>query len=127
MAAWLSGGESVDPPTPAPVPGFTVIAPLLLAPACRRWPAQATLVAREPEVGHPVRTGRFDTKSFHFVLFVGGEVALEPEPFGLVVVVALPRQDVRARAVEEPPVVGDHHRAAGEGLQRVLQDRKGKR
>src|SRR5215213_8892418 len=121
MVSCLSRGRSVDPSTPVPVPGLTSIAPLLLTPACRRWHTLATLVAREAAVGHPVRTGRVDTKSFHFVFFVGGEVAFKPEPFGLVVVVALPRQDVRARAVEEPPVVGDDDRATGEVLQRVLQ------
>src|SRR5690349_13246134 len=134
MVCWLSGGNSVDPPKPVPVPGLTVIA----APAytrvpayvgCRRQPMErggsvarrSRLVSGKAAVGHPVRTGRFDTKSFHFVFLVGGEVAFEPEPFGLVVVVALPRENVRAGAVEEPPVVGDHHSAAGEVLQRILQ------
>src|SRR5690349_8708884 len=119
MLSWLSGG-AVDPPTPVPVPGLTVIA----APSYIRIPTlvrKTTLVAREPAVGHPVRTGRIDTKSFHLVFLVRGEVALEPEPLGLVVVVALPRQDVRAGAVEEPPVVRNHDRAAGEVLQCVLQ------
>src|SRR5262245_60218409 len=110
MVSWLNGGESADPSTPAPVPGLTVISSLLITPACNHTRVSAlacksTLVAREPAVGHPVRTGRFDAKSFHFVFLVGREVALEPEPFRLVVVVALPRQDVRAGAVEEPAVV----------------------
>src|SRR5690242_2976687 len=103
MVSWLSGG-AVDPPTPVPVPGLTVIA----TPTYARVPAlvrRSTLVARQAAVGHPVRTGRIDTKSFHFVLLVGSEVALEPEPLGLVVVVTLPRQNVRTGAVEEPPVV----------------------
>src|ERR1700704_1899900 len=76
MVSWLRGGESGDPPTPVPVPGLTVIAPLLPTPACRHWHARATLVAGEAAVGHPVRTGRFDTKSFHLVFLVSGEVAL---------------------------------------------------
>src|SRR5690349_5570216 len=132
MLSWLSGG-AVDPPTPVPVPGLTVI----VAPSYARIPSndgcgrqpdkpsgsvvrKTTLVAREPAVGHPVRTGRIDTKSFHFVFLVRGEVALEPEPLGLVVVVALPRQDVRAGAVADPPVARNHARAAGEVIQRVL-------
>src|SRR4029079_2200038 len=118
--SWLRGGESVDPSTPVPVPGFIVItAPS--SPPYPYWYALATLVAREPAVGHPVRTGSFETKSFHFVFLVRGEVALKPEPFRLVVVIALPRQDVRARPVEEPAVVRDDHRAAGEVVQRILQ------
>src|SRR4051812_15984216 len=95
LVPWLSEGESVDPSTPVPVPGLTVIA-APSSPAYRRWSALATLVAGEPAVGHPVRTGRIDTKSFDLVFLVAPEVALEPEPLGLVVVVALPRQDVRA-------------------------------
>src|ERR1700757_4277158 len=93
------------------------------APASARIPAlvPVTLVASEPAVSHPVWTRRFGSEPFDFVLLVGSEVALEPEPLGLVVVVALPRQDVSARPVEEPAVVGNHHRAAGELLQRVLQ------
>src|SRR3954462_928140 len=119
MVSWLSGG-AVDPPTPAPVPGLTVIT----APSSARAPTLArksTLVAREAAVGHPVRTGRIDTESLDFVFLVAAEVALEPEPLGFVVVVAFPRQDVRARAVEEPPVVRDHHGATREVLKRVLQ------
>src|SRR4029079_19345369 len=120
MVSWLRGGESVDRPTPVPVPGFIVItAPS--SPAYRHRYAMATLVAREPAVGLSVRTGSFETKSFHFVFLIRGEVVLKPEPFRLVVVITLPRQDVRARPVEEPAVVGDDHRAAGEVVQRVLQ------
>src|SRR5258705_3487381 len=125
MVSLLSGGEPVEPSPPLPVSGLTAIAPLLLTPAYRRWYAHATLVARQPAVGHPVRTGRFDAESFHLVFLVAAEVALKPEPLGLVVVVAFPRQDVRARAVEEPAVVGNHHRAAGEVLQGVLQRAQG--
>src|SRR2546425_6396723 len=129
MVSWLSGG-AVDPPTPVPVPGLTVIVaprPLRCVPSsvgCRRQPdvdsgsvaRKSTLVARQAAVGHPVRTGRIDTKSLDLVFLVAAEVALEPEPFGLVVVVAFPRKDVRARAVEEPAVVRDHHGATGELL-----------
>src|SRR5205809_6041553 len=51
------------------------------------------------------------------VLFVGREVALEP--FDLAV--ALEGQDVGRQPVEEPAVVGDDHRTAGELLQRLLE------
>src|SRR3954468_21584025 len=123
MVSWLSGGEPVVPPTPVPALGLTVIAapsyarvPTVVgcrrccgrrwtSPRCGYMARRSTLVAREAAVGHPVRTGRIDTKSFHFVLLVRREVAFEPEPFGLVVVVALPREDVRTGAVQEPPVV----------------------
>src|ERR1700761_2852356 len=93
------------------------------APASARLPALVgvTLVASEPSVSHPVWTGRFDTEPFDFVLLVGTEVAFEPEPLGLVVLVSLPRQDVGARPVEEPAVVGNHHRATGEFLQCIFQ------
>src|ERR1700730_14529276 len=87
-----------------------------IAPNSRRMPALAKLrlVACELAVGHPMRPGGFDAKPFDLVFLVRAEVALEPEPLGLVVVVALPGQDVRARPVEEPAVVRDHHRPAGE-------------
>ena len=47
------------------------------------------------------------------VLLVFGEVPLEPSHLA----VPFERQDVRGDAVEEPAVVGDHDRAAGERLQ----------
>ncbi len=49
-------------------------------------------------------------------LFVGLVVALEPDDLA----VALERHDVCRHAVEEPAVVGDDHRAAGEKFQRLL-------
>src|SRR5271156_7111129 len=82
----------------------------------RGAPADLTLVACQLPVGHPVRPGGFGTEPFHLVLLVGAEVALEPKPFGLVVVVTFPGQDVRARSVEEPAVVRNHYRAAGKLL-----------
>src|ERR1700759_4829962 len=93
------------------------------APASPRTPALVglTLVPRQPSVSHPVWTRRFGSEPFDFVLFVCTEVALEPEPLGLVVVVALPREDVSACPVQEPAVVGNDHRAPGKLLQRVLQ------
>ena len=51
------------------------------------------------------------------VLLVGLEVALEPADLR----VALEGQHVRGDAVEEPAVVRDHHGAAGEGQQRLLE------
>src|SRR5690348_7561109 len=79
------------------------------------WPARATLVvpqgpsgqvqwpfmriasvAREPAVRDPVRPRRVGAETFDLVLLVGTEVAFEPEPLGLVVVVAFPGEDVRA-------------------------------
>ena len=62
-------------------------------------------------------TGGFGAEALDLVLFVGLVVALEPEPVRL----ALPGQDVRGDAVEEPPVVAGDHGAAGEVEQRVLQ------
>src|ERR1700744_3104529 len=83
--------------------------------------AELTLVAGEPAVGHPGRSRRVGAEPLYLVFPIGAEVALEPEPLGLVVVVALPGQDVRAGAVQEPAIVRNHHRAAGEFHQRVLQ------
>ena len=51
------------------------------------------------------------------MLLVGLEVALEPHDLG----VALEREHVRGDAVEEPAIVGDDHRAAREGQQRLLE------
>ena len=64
-----------------------------------------------------MRAGRVGAEPLDLVLLVGLEVALEPEPLR----VALVGQDVRGDPVQEPPVVGDDHRAAGELEQRVLQ------
>src|SRR6185437_1239144 len=95
------------------------------APFLRGGGAEPTLVARQLAVGHSVRPGRFGTEPFNLVFLVRTEVALEPEPLRLVVVVALPGQDVRAGAVQEPPVVRDHHRTAREIHQSVLQRTQG--
>src|SRR3546814_15707961 len=51
------------------------------------------------------------------VRFVLRVVALEP----LDVAVALEREDVGRDPVEEPAIVADHHRAAGEVEQRILE------
>ena len=45
--------------------------------------------------------------------------------FAVVLVVALPRQDVGGDPVEEPPVVGGDHGTAGELEQRVLEGLQG--
>src|SRR5579875_2695000 len=88
------------------VAGGSILMPT--APASAPMPAlmQPTLVAGQPPVGHSVRSGGLDAEPFDFVLLVGAEVALEPEPLRLVVGVAFPGQDVRAGAVEEPAIVG---------------------
>src|SRR5579859_1272260 len=65
----------------------------------------------------PLRNQRVRAQATLLVFLVGLEVALEP----LHVAVALEGQDVGAQAVEEPAVVADHHRAAGELLQGVFQ------
>src|SRR5215211_3151886 len=68
-------------------------------------------------VGDPVRAVRLRTELLAAVLLVGLEVALEPRHLR----VALEREHVRRDAVEEPAVVGDHHRAAREREQRLLE------
>src|SRR4051794_29096582 len=77
--------------------------------------------AGELAVRGTVRTRRLRTQPLDLVLLVRLEVALEPVPVGRVLVGALVGEDVRRDAVEEPPVVGDDHRAAGELEQRVLE------
>src|SRR4051794_39606305 len=64
---------------------------------------------------------RVRPEALHLVLLVGLEVALEPVPVPRLLGRALVGQDVRRDAVEEPPIVRDHHRAAGELEQRVLE------
>ncbi len=51
------------------------------------------------------------------VLGIVGVVALEVDHFA----VALEREDVCRDAVEEPPIVRDHDRAAGEAQERILE------
>src|SRR6516162_2988095 len=78
-------------------------------------------LAGELAVSHRVRTRSLRTKSLDLVLLVAVEVALEPEPSARVLVGALPREDVRRDAVEEPAVVRGDHRAARKLEQSVLQ------
>src|SRR3569833_4121469 len=68
-------------------------------------------------VGDAVRARGLGTAPLGRVLLVVGEVALVPEPGRTL----FPRQDVPGEAVEEPPVVGGDHGAAGELEQGVLQ------
>ena len=57
------------------------------------------------------------TQAAFAVRFIVGVVPLEPRDL----VVSLEGQHVCGNAVEEPAVVRDHHRAAGEGEERLLQ------
>src|SRR4051812_4669024 len=84
-------------------------------------PGSRRSVAGQLAVRGAVRAGGLDTEPLDLVLLVVLEVALEPEPLR----VALVRQDVRRHAVEEPPVVADHHGAAGELQQCALQAGQG--
>src|SRR5262245_60025873 len=61
--------------------------------------------------------GGIGSEPAHLVLLVVLEVALEP----LDVAIALERQNVRGDAVEEPAIVADDDRAAGEILERLLE------
>src|SRR6266446_5680217 len=61
--------------------------------------------------------GGVGSEPAHLVLLVVLEVALEP----LDVAVALERQNMRGDAVEEPAIVADDDRAAGEILERLLE------
>src|SRR4051794_15414052 len=84
----------------------------------RRAPAgRGGSVPAELAVRGPVRPCRLGAEPLDLVLLVVLEIALEPEPLRL----ALVGEDVRRHPVEEPPVVADHDRAAGELEQRALQ------
>ncbi len=72
---------------------------------------------RELAVLEPVRLSRIIAATAPQVLDVVLVVALEPDHFGI----ALEGQDVRGDAVEEPAVVRDHHCAAREVQQRILE------
>src|SRR5215203_1361268 len=83
------------------------------------------LSPRQSSVGGPVRPRRLSAETGDLVGLVVSEVALVPEPLGLLLGVTLPGQDVGRYPVEEPAVVGDHHGAAREVQQRVLQRLQG--
>ena len=87
---------------------------------CATMRVQIPLLARELAV-QAVRACGLLAQTGDLVLLVGLEIALEPVPIGRMLVVALPRQDVRGDAVEEPAVMGDHHGAARELDERVLE------
>src|SRR5215208_2527955 len=84
--------------------------------AVRSSAAAVASVPAELPVRGAVRPCRLGAEPLDLVLLVVLEVALEPEPLR----VALVREDVRRHAVEEPPVVTDHHGAAREFEQRAL-------
>src|SRR6266568_1603539 len=72
-------------------------------------------------VPDPVRDGGIDAEPPLLVLLVILEIALEPFDVAL----ALERQHVGGDAVEEPAVVADDDRAAGEILERLLERAQG--
>src|SRR3954447_25686636 len=86
-----------------------------------KQPSSGGLVARELPVGGAVRPGSLGAEPLDLVLLVVLEVALEPEPLR----VALVGEDVRRHAVEEPPVVADHHSATRELEQGAFQAGQG--
>ena len=79
-----------------------------------------TLVAGELAVD-AMRTSSLLAKSLNTIGLVSLKVALKPEPLTWVLVVALPRKDVRSNAVLEPTVVAGYHRTSWEALKRILK------
>src|SRR4029453_14754057 len=61
--------------------------------------------AGEAAVGYAMWAGRLRAEPGDLVGLVVGEVALVPEPLGLVFVVALPGQDVGRDPIKEPAVM----------------------
>ena len=82
--------------------------------------ATYTLVAGELAV-NAMRASSLLTKSFDTICLVSLKVTLKPEPLTWVLVVALPRKDVRSNAVQEPTVVAGYHRASWEALKCILK------
>ena len=82
--------------------------------------ATYTLVAGELAV-NAMRTSSLLTKSFDTIGLVSLKVTLKPEPLTWVLVVALPRKDVRSNTVQEPAVVAGYHRATWEALKCILK------
>ena len=68
-----------------------------------------------------MRTSSLLTKSLNTIGLVSLKVTLKPEPFTWVLVVTLPRKNVRSNAVQEPTVVAGYHRASREALKRILK------
>src|SRR5699024_9523719 len=79
------------------------------------------LVSGQPPPGDPVGACCLGAETFELVLLVALEVAFEPVPGRRVLLRPLPGEDVGRDAVEEPAVVRDDHRTAGELFERVLQ------
>lgn len=82
--------------------------------------ATYTLVAGEFAV-NAMRTSSLLAKSLNTISLVSLKVTLKPEPLTWVLVVALPRKNVRSNAVQEPAVVAGYHRASREALKRILK------
>ena len=82
---------------------------------------QSHLVASELAVGAAVRLGGVGAEPLNLVLFVGFEVSFEPVPVPRSLFAAFVRKDVGRDAVEEPPIVSNHHSTAGELEQCVLE------
>ena len=82
--------------------------------------ATYTLVTGELAV-NAMRASGLLTKSFDTICLVSLKVTLKPEPLTWVLVVALPRKDVRSNAVQEPTVVAGYHRASWEALKCILK------
>src|SRR4051794_10377249 len=72
---------------------------------------------RQLPIRHPMRPVGFRAQAPELVRLIGFEIAFEPFD----VAVALEGEDVGGEAVEEEAVVADHHRAAGEILERLLE------
>src|SRR5215211_6702810 len=66
-------------------------------------------------------TGRLSAEPGDLVGLVVGEVALIPEPLGLVFAIALPSQDMGRDPIQEPAVVRDHHGTSGKVEKSILQ------
>ena len=77
--------------------------------------------ARQPLVAEPMRTIRLGTQATPPIGLVVGVVALEPDDLA----VAFEGEQVGRDPVEEPAVVADHDRAAGELQERVLERAQG--
>src|ERR1051326_1017217 len=83
----------------------------------RLWSASGCSGPGQPLVRDPVGPLGLGAEPLAPVLLVGVEVALEPADLA----VALEGQDVGRDAIQEPAVVGDDHRTAGEAQQRLLE------
>jgi hypothetical protein len=72
---------------------------------------------RQFPVFNPVWLIGFNAQSPLTIRFVIGVVALEPDDLRI----ALKRQNMRGDAIQEPAVMGNNHRATGEGQQGFFQ------